>query len=181
MQALGYMYKRVKPRPEWLAAPAVHDVFSMSGCISEYFADYIPFWRHNGFWLFDSPSILKQVAAEKGVDVGDLNLFYYEAYEEEYDRDRRAWVPFAPDDAFRTNVEKPAAAKLEGFDITTFSAHTSPECSPLSCNSFATTIATNEHCLIESFEEARSIVESDRLDGCEPGPCRIIAVYSVGH
>jgi len=93
MRPLGYMYKRVERRPEGLAAPAVRDIYSLSGCISEQFADYIPFWKHNGFWLFDSPA--------------------------------------------------------------------------------------KEHCLLESLDDAKGILETDRLGPCEPGPYRIIAVYSV--
>ncbi len=179
MQPLGYMYKRVESRPDWLGAPQVRDVYSLSGCISEYFADYIPFWKHNGFWLFDSPSELQDAAAEHAVSLEGQKLFYYEGYELEYDRDKRAWIPYEPEESVRTNIQAPSERNLEGFDITTFSVHTSPECSPLSCNSCATSIDTNQHCLIESFDEAKSIVENDRLGACEPGPYRIIAVYSV--
>ena len=179
MRPLGYMYKRVEPRPEWLAAPGVRDIYSLSGCISEEFADYIPFWKHNGFWLFDSPAKLQKVAEENAISLDGLKLFYYEAYEKEYDREKRAWVSFEPEASFGTAIEPPAAKYLEGYDITTFYVHTSPECSPLSCNSCATTIHTNDHCLLESFDEARSILETDRLGPCEPGPYRIIAVYSA--
>lgn len=179
MRALGYMYKRIEPRPDWLAASKVADIHSLSGCISGYFADYIPLWKHNGFWLFDSPAIMEQVAADRGVSLEGLKLFYYEAYDKEYDRDTRAWVPFEPEASFATNVESPASKRLEGFDLTTFSAHTSPECSPLSCNGCAATIETNSHCLIESFDDAKRVLETGLLGLCEPGPLRIIAVYAV--
>jgi hypothetical protein len=55
MIPVGYMAKRVCRTPDWLGAPHVIDVYSVSGCISENFADYIQYWRHNGYWLFDSP------------------------------------------------------------------------------------------------------------------------------
>lgn len=179
MRPLGYMYKRVEPRPEWLAAPQVHDVYSVSGCISEYFADYIPFWGHNGFWLFDSPARLQQIATENAVSLEGMKLFYYEAHEKEYDRDKRVWASFEPEASFGTNIQSPGLKRLEGYDITTFSAHTSPECSPLSCNSCASEVPTNEHCLLGSLDEAKDILESDCLGACEPGPYRIIAVYTV--
>lgn len=179
MQPLGYMYKRVELRPEWLAAQQVHDVYSLSGCISEDFADYVPFWKHNGFWLYDSRSTLEQIAGENGISLEGMTLFYYEAYEREYDREKKAWVPFEPEASIGTDIQIPTAKHLEGYDITTFSAHTSPECSPLSCNSCATTVHTNDHCLLESFEEAKDVLESNRLGPCEPGPYRIIAVYTV--
>jgi hypothetical protein len=37
----GYMFKKVISRPAWLKAADVDDVFSLSGCISENFTDYI--------------------------------------------------------------------------------------------------------------------------------------------
>jgi len=179
MRAIGYMYKRIETRPKWLEPAKVDDIYSLSGCISDYFADYIPLWKHNGFWLFDSPAIIREVAAGQGIALDPMKLFYYEAYEKEYDRDKRAWVPFEPEASFVTNIESPTRKQLEGFDITTFSAHTSPECSPLSCNSCATTIETNSHCLLESLDHAKHILEADLLGPCEPGPYRIIAVYTV--
>jgi hypothetical protein len=48
MIPVGYMAKRVHKRPDWLQAPHVVDIFSVSGCISEDFADYINYWKHNG-------------------------------------------------------------------------------------------------------------------------------------
>ncbi len=42
------MAKRVSKRPDWLKAPQVIDIYSVSGCISKNFADYINYWRHNG-------------------------------------------------------------------------------------------------------------------------------------
>jgi len=68
---------------------------------------------------------------------------------------------------------------LEGFDVTSFVVHTSPECSPLSCNSLAEKIPTNRHCLFNTFDEAKSAIDNGMFAGAEPGPYRIIAVYSV--
>jgi hypothetical protein len=62
MIPVGYMAKRVKMKPEWLQAPHVVDIYSVSNCQCENFADYIPFWKHNGYWFFDSPEIIKSVA-----------------------------------------------------------------------------------------------------------------------
>lgn len=179
MRPLGYLYKRIVTRPDWLTAPQVRDIYSLSACVSEDFADYINFWRHNGFWLFDSPHIIENLAAEHGISLSGLKLFYYEAYEMEYDANSESWVKFDPEPSFATNIVAPAAITLEGFDITTFTAHTAPECSPLSCNSRANVLRTNEHCLFHSFDEAKQAIESDEFHDCEPGPYRIIAVYSV--
>ena len=179
MRPLGYMYKHVESRPEWLSAARVEDIYSLSGCISAPFGDYINHWKHNGFWLFDSPTDMKLLAKEISVALDGTKLFYYEAYEQEYDEDNRTWSAFDPESSFVTNVIVPPLKTLEGYDVTTFTAHTSPECSPLSCNSLAVTISTNAHCLFDTFGEARDALESSEFNDSEPGPFRIIAVYSV--
>jgi hypothetical protein len=68
---------------------------------------------------------------------------------------------------------------LEGFDVTTFAAGTSPECSPLSCNGLAGSLSTNKHCLFGTFDEAKDALEKGDFLNCERGPYRIVAVYSV--
>lgn len=173
------MYKRVVRRPEWLKAAAVADVYSLSGCISEHFADYINHWRHNGYWLFNSPDIMEAIAREENLDLSGTTLFYYEAYKFEFDEITREWTAFTPEASFTTNVQAPAEKHLAGFDAVTFSAHTTPECSPLSCNSLATTLPVNEHCLFRTFEHARESLERGVFDNSEPGPFRIFAVYTL--
>ena len=64
----GYMLKRVAARPDWLVAPGVDDIYSVSGCISADFADYIGHWRHNGFWLFDNPRPMVAIATAEDID-----------------------------------------------------------------------------------------------------------------
>ena len=52
MIPVGYLAKHVYKRPDWLQVDHVIDIFSVSGCVSENFADYIGFWKHNGYWFF---------------------------------------------------------------------------------------------------------------------------------
>jgi hypothetical protein len=92
MRSIGYMYKRVVLRPDWMNASGVDDIYSISGCISQNFADYIKYWKHNGFWLFDSPAIIESLADDPSISLKGSKLFYYEAYEQEYDG--KAWLPF---------------------------------------------------------------------------------------
>ena len=61
----------------------------------------------------------------------------------------------------------------------TFSAGSSPECSPLSCNGVAKELPTNAHCLFAGFEEAEAALSRGAFKDSEPGPYRIFAVYSV--
>ncbi len=135
MRPIGYMYKRVASAPEWPNAPAVTDIYALSDCLSEYFADYINFWRHNGYWLFDSPAVIQSLAEEHSISLAGMKLFYYEAHDLQYDDTSGKWVSFEPESSFATAVQPPTGASLEGFDVTSFYAGTSPECSPLSCNS----------------------------------------------
>ena len=178
MIPIGYMAKNVARRPAWLNAPEVQDIYSASNCVSSDFLDYIKFWRHNGYWLFDHPQIIRTLAQENDVDLNDLTFFYYEAYKDEFDEETKQWQGFEPSD-FLTNVILPTQKRLQGYDVVTFSNGTNPECSPLSCNHLASEIKTNTHCLLESFEEAKQSLESGQFDNSEPGPFRVFAVYTI--
>jgi hypothetical protein len=173
----GYMAKRVIALPDYLPAERVSTIYSVSGCVSPDFADYIEFWRHNGYWLFDSPEVILEVARQHDIDVAGTILFFYEVFEQQYDAG--TWTSFAPEPSFGTAVRVPDERQLEGYDVVTFYSQTSPECSPLSCNALAREVPTNSHCLFDSFEETRRLLENGTFHACEPGPYRIFAVYSV--
>ena len=179
MIPVGYMSKRVEEKPEWLKTGAVVDIYSLSNCISEDFIDYINYWKHNGYWLFDSPEIIEDIAKVASADLSGNILFYYEVHEYEFNDHSNAWITFTPEESFMTNVQVPTEKHLQGFDVVTFSVHTTPECSPLSCNSLATTIPVNQHCLFNTFEEARIAIEKGLFEASEPGPYRIFAVYTL--
>ena len=177
MIPVGYMAKRVRPKPDWLQAPQVIDIYSVSTCQSEDFADYILYWKHNGYWFFDSPGIIKSVAKEHSIQLAGTSLFYYEVYETEFDGE--SWHTFSPELSFPTNVVPPSNKQLEGFDVVNFTARSSPECSGLSCSSLAKNLHTNAHCLFASFSEAERNVSRGAFNESEPGPYRIFSVYSV--
>ena len=179
MIAVGYMAKRVATRPSWLKAAHVADVFSVSGCMSPDFADYIRFWKHNGYWLFDSPETIRAVALEHAIDLSGTSLFYYEVGDQEFDEKERRWTSFQAEPTFSTDIIVPSRMNLEGYDIVSFSARTNPEHSPLSCNALAEEIDTNRHCLLDSFERAQQLLNDGALNQAEPGPFRIFAVYST--
>ncbi len=179
MIPIGYMYRKISKRPDWLNTEAIHDIYSVSNCFSKDFTDYINYWKHNGYWFFDSPQIPQKLAQTEGIDLSEMTLFYYETYEYEFNEDSKKWDTFSPEPSFITNIEVPLNKQLEGFDVVTFTAHASPECSPLSCNSLATMIPVNKHCLLRTFAEAKDALESGLFHNSEPGPYRIIAVYKV--
>jgi hypothetical protein len=173
----SYMAKRISKRPDWIKAPHVAEIYSVSGCISENFADYVPYWKHNGYWLFDSPEVIESVAKEDSIQLDRTSLFYYEANELEFDGER--WDPWAPEASVPTNVVAASSKRLEGFDVVTFWAKSSPECSPLSCNSMAEQVHTNAHCLFDSVVEAERNLNDGVFKDAERGPYRIFSVYSV--
>ena len=176
MTPAGYMAKRVKT-PVGFHADGVLDVYSLSSCVNHDFADYIEYWKHNGYWLFDSPEIIQAVAQDNHIQLEGTLLFYYEVHEKEFDG--KNWFPHQAEASFPTNVRAPSEKTLDGFDVVTFFARSSPECSPLSCNGMAGKIPTNEHCLLDSFDDAYAKVTAGAFNQAEPGPYRIFAVYSV--
>jgi len=175
----GYMAKRVRSRPEWIKAEHVIDVYSVSNCVSKDFADFIRYWKHNDYWFFDSPDTIRQLSDAESIDLTGTSLFYYEVHELEFDETDGQWISFKPEPSFTTQVIEPRRKILEGYDVVTFSTRTSAECSPLSCNSLATGVETNQHCLVTSLEDAQHLLEQGQFKNTEPGPYRILAVYSV--
>jgi len=175
------MAKKVVIRPDWLKTDKVRDIYSVSGCVSEDFADYINYWKHNGYWFFDSTEIIESISTVEGIDLGSTTLFYYEVYEKQYEEDEKEWQCFEPEKSFETHVVETISKHLEGYDVVSHYGQTSVECSPLSCNHMAQELRVNEHCLFKTFDEAKSHLESGDFKDCEPGPYRIYAVYTVNN
>ena len=144
------MAKHVAARPGGLKADGVKDIYSISKCISDNFADYIDYWRHNGYWLFNSPEIIQKISKEHSVDITNAKIFFYEAYELKYNENKKIWMPFSPELSLETNVRNPDIKILEGYDVVARHG-----CSPLSCNYLASEIETNEHCLLPSLERTK--------------------------
>ena len=178
MTPAGYIAKKIHTSPGWLKADTVADIYSVSNCVSAAFCDYIPHWRHNGYWLFDSPDVIRGIATAEKVELSGHKMFYYEVHEQQFNDEHRAWESFGADESFPTDVQVPDEKKLEGFDVVSFFALSAPECSPLSCNHMAESLSVNAHCLLATFDEAKQLIETGRFTGCEPGPYRIFAVYS---
>src|SRR5882724_9216838 len=161
----GYMAKRVVVKPDWLPVERVSSIYSVSGCVSEDFADYVNFWRHNGYWLFDSLETIIEIGRENSIDLSDTVLFFYEVYERQFDSG--TWTPFGPEPSFRTDVTVPEVKAFEGYDVVNFTNQTSPECSPLSCNGLASEVETNARCLLKSFERTRTLLENGMFNHSE--------------
>jgi hypothetical protein len=177
MIPVGYLAKRSVKKPDGFTLECVEDVYSVGSCVNDDFVDYSDYYKHNGYWLFDSPEVIQSLATEHSIELQETLLFYYEAYELQFDG--KSWISYAPEPAVETHVSQPFRKRLEGFDVVTFYCGNAPECSPLSCNCLAQKVSVNSHCLFSTFEEAETQLSSGGFDGCEPGPYRIFAVYSV--
>lgn len=176
---LGYMAKRIALRPDWLNALCVRDVYAVCNCVSSDFCDYINFWKHNDYWFFDTPALIRSISIENGIDLSGTALLFYRGYPQQFDAKADSWIDFAAESAFSPNVAPPSDELFLGFDVVTYSMQSSPECSPLSCNSLATELQVNEHCLIRSLDYAIECLENGAFANSEPGPYRIIAVNSI--
>ncbi len=173
------MRKRVVDAPEWMGAPRVRGVFSISGCVSPSFGDYTACWKHNGYWFFDHPGTIDEVARALGEDIGGTTLFYHELFPQQFDEATRGWGPVHPAAGLATEVVVPQAKALQGYDVVTYMDGACPGCSPLSCNGLAATIETNERCLFETLDAARGALDAGAFVNSEPGPFRIVAVHLV--
>lgn len=190
MIAAGYLLKRVVPPPEWLVETPTHirDVCSVSNCVNDDIVDVQDRWLHNGFGLGNDGAALRALAEVEGLDLTDVQLFYYTAYELEltsdgWTFDPAAWRPrtrletaVVPDE-----VVEPAAGSvlLLGYDVVVYE-YGSLVHSPLSCNSVVKSVPVNEHCLFETFDEAREAIDGGKFGGgCESGAYTILSVSLV--
>lgn len=120
---------------------------------------------------------MQDLANQNGISLNGLLLFFYRAYELQWDES--GWTPYPPERKFQTNIVQPSDMINEGFDVVTFTSQTGAECSPLSCNQMAEKLAVNEHCLLSSFLNAKQLVEVGTFEKCEPGPYRIFEVNRI--
>ena len=175
MIPVGYMYKEVCSKPDWLKTDAVVDIYSVSDCVSSDFNE----WERNGYGLFDSPQIMEGKAKQKSIDLSEMKLFFYKASDKQWDENEQKWEDYQPKNIFKTDVQLPKETKLEGYDVVSFFNNTWCECSPLSCNHLAESITVNDHCLLNTYEDALELTKSGELKDCSPSPYRIYEVHSV--
>ncbi|MGD0098009.1 MAG: hypothetical protein ABSB60_16085 [Terracidiphilus sp.] len=180
---MGYMAKHLEVSSGWHEhmRPEVLDVYSVSACVNDDFADYVDYWKHNCWWFFDSPEVIQSVAQENSIDLQGTKLFYYEAHELELADS--VWRPLSPNRFWHIepHVVPPTQKQLEGFDVVEFWVENSPapEYSPLSGSGLANKLNTNSHCLFDSFDETYNALVSGQFDGGDFDVFRIFAVYSV--
>ena len=169
----GYFLKQVESKPDWLNAPAVQEICSASNCISVAPEGWIEHWRHNEFGWFNRVSDALAVLQQD--QKAQFRLFAYRIYPQRFRAGDRAELVL-PDDVRPDPIT--AAFESLGFDSVNRSLESVVgfECSPLSCNSLACEMETNEHCLFDSLDAAVAGAIRFSVEQPEPGDYYVIEV-----
>jgi hypothetical protein len=167
----GFFPKATLASPDWLAAPAVREIASVSCCLSPAPDGWITHWRHNALGFYASEAAALSVCTDKSIA---FDLYAYLLYPLR-GMDGHA-EPFAP---AVTAGAPPADYIFLGYDIVTQSTSDFFECSPLSCNGAAAAFGANAFCLLDGEAEAvqAMLAMSEPAAGFEPGPCHLFQVY----
>ena len=169
----GYFANRVAPRPEGVKAAGVREICSVSEHISSGPSDWIQRWLHNEFgWFNHIRDALSVIPAGHEVE---YRLFAYRLHPEVFRHGVR--VPFIlPEDVRPDPI--PVTFQSLGFDSANKSMESvlGLECSPLSCNSMAGEIPTNEFCLFPTFAVAVAGADQFSREQPEPGEYYVVEV-----
>lgn len=169
----GYFAKRVESSPDWLGAAAVHEVCSVSHCVSAGPDGWVERWLHNGLgWFNHASDALEVVPLDQRPTV---RLFGYRLYPQFF-REGTQHPLALPSDVHPDPI--PPAFRLLGFDCVSKLMDSSLgfDCSPLSCNGMATELSTNKYCLFASI--AAAVVGATRfsIEQPEPGDYYVVEV-----
>jgi hypothetical protein len=169
----GYFAKRVLARPEWLEAPAVREICSVSECMSPGAPNWIERWLHNELGWFN-----RREDALAVIPPGcerEYRLFAYRLHPEVFSGLDR--IPLVlPRDVRAEPI--PDTFRSLGFDCANRSMPDvlGMECSPLSCNAMAAEFAINEFCLFSAFDQAVAGAIRFSVEQPEPGDYYVIEV-----
>ena len=174
LRLAGYFPKHVAGRPDWLCAPQVQDVYSVSACVSEAPDGWVERWLHNDLGLYNTG---EQALSVIPPGAPPMKLFAYKLSSVRYDEGRPEewpWPSVSPEplpDSFRSfgfDVVSKTGDDVLGF-----------ECSPLSCNGLASEWHANAHCLLDTLEQALEAARQFSVSGAEPGEYYIAEVFSA--
>jgi hypothetical protein len=169
----GYFAKRIAPKPEFLNAPGVREICSVSECISSGPDGWIERWLHNQFGWFNRAADAVRVIPQG--DPRRYRLFGYRVLPEIFKNGIRVALRIPADvrpDAI------PSTFRSLGFDSLNKSMDSvlGLECSPLSCNSLAAEIQVNEFCLFRTLDAAIAGAERFSREQPEPGDYYVVEV-----
>jgi hypothetical protein len=155
----------------WLNAHGVTAIGSVCQCSSSGPDNWVDHWTHNELWVYSS--IAAAVAVVPQAERGDYELHAYRMLAVQWDEGIETPVALPPLDV----QPLPGDFQSIGFDAvsrekgTTAFGH-----SPLSCNGMAQKIPTNQHCLLDSIEDAKRTALEFSRGNVEPGPYFVVEV-----
>lgn len=169
---IGYISRQYTPRPAGFEPTYVEEIASVSECISPKPEGWIEEWRHNDWFVYDTPEIAREIATKLNVRYWPIAAYLVHP------------VEFHP-----SGVERPIEIAvsalpipnnyfgLMGWDVASKSLSPIFECSPLSCNGLATEVPVNRACLLSSLEEAIRVARRCAREQPEPGSYFVVEVW----
>ncbi len=172
MIPVGYMAKRISKNPDWLGAPQVVDVYSVSGAFPK-----TSLTTSTSGNTTATGSSIRPKSFEISRGRTQLTLREHPSSITK----RMRWssmetlgVPTRQKDRFQQVWFLRLRKHLRA---STWSPSANAPRSPATL--WAKEIRTNAHCLFPSFHETEATLTNGAFVKCEPGPYRIFAVYSV--
>jgi len=169
LSVCGYFPKQKQPVPATFEVSGITDIASVSCCIVAGPPGWLDRWRHNDLGLFDSAELAESVIPEGHID--EYDLFAYRVLDQQFNEGRSSpWTASVQCAAPGRDFEP------LGFDVVSRSSASSFECSPLSCNLAAKSLAKNEHCLFATLDDAIHGATAFSAGHFEPGPYHVVEV-----
>lgn len=175
MKSIGYQATKQLKNCDWIKKP-FKSIFAVRSCATENITDKYRQWNFNENGMWTNVDDIKKFANEHGIDLSEWDIHFYMSHERQYNQLTKTWESVEFD---VVTIPQPHTIQFIGYDIVPFSTGIFPECSPIVCNGIGNQIKINSNCLLDSFDYAIEIIESDILADTEPGPYRIISVYSL--
>lgn len=172
---IGYFPKHTAIRPKGIRAPDVVEICSVSFCISETAEGMVDLWKHNNYFMYDSPEQVLCVLKILHKRITKYDIYAYKLYPIIV---KNGTV--APKDVVLGSEVVVLSDHYEflGYDaVNREDPNGEFGHSPLSCNKAAETMRTNKYCLFTSLDEAMSGAKLFSMGRAEPGPYYIVEVY----
>jgi hypothetical protein len=167
---IGYVSKQLTPPPPNFEPTGLREIASVSNCIADRPDGWVTLWRHNDWFLYDSPELAREVAQECAAY--RWPVVAYLAHPMEFGPDGEVPISITT-----TARPMPEYFHLLGWDVVSRSVTREFECSPLSCNGLANEVQVNELCLLDSEAGAIDFARRCATEQPEPGNYSVIEVW----
>ncbi len=88
--SMGYLYKQVAtPTENYLKIKGTKDIYSLAGCTSEDFADFIGLNKNNNYWLLNNLKEMELLATELHLSLDKCAPFFYKVYPNQWNNKKK--------------------------------------------------------------------------------------------